>query len=530
MLLNKKNRQYFLAIMLFLGTQLYCVANDLVIKLKNKTNAEISVKFIGSNESSKFEPIQILSGETKKLETDFSDDYFLNLLLENSNSAKIADIQVVNNQTHNNNFYIPGNGPLTNWGLAWSDDRIQINKIDGYKYYSWLSWFSWIPFISPEYHAEIDLQVMPPEEKISNLSNTSKVPLEFTLFAVPKHNKIKKIQLNATDEIEKKLCNDRLNLEYWDIKEYASLEPVVHEGYSGKMSRWVDLIIHNYSAKSFILYGLDEKPEDSHIEFSYKEDFIKDFTVFYPPQSQLRGPSFKFGVKHCGEKYDFYPETEKQDIEKDKFYLIIARQNNLSLNKLEYIPIHINTDIRLGRSLGSGVKVNAFEGYAYQVEFMPVNVKFYLTPVTSTEIAEKIRIPIDEDGQLAFKMTPMHDVKITAEAPSENSKEPQKNRVAQKYKISGKSMIDGKQYSYRLILVAPPFLDGNTPGIFSPGQRIPSSSDVGNFLRYPLHIYLMSLNNNGYEENIDGYETITELPENIMGSIEYFVSDKTSKN
>ena len=76
------------------------------------------------------------------------------------------------------------------------------------------------------------------------------------------------------------------------------------------------------------------------------------------------------------------------------------------------------------------------------------------------------------------------------------------------------------------MLIAPPFLAGNTPGKFQPGASIPDTEDIGNYIRYPLHMYIMELNEDSTEVNIDGSNSYTELPRELIGSIDYFISDK----
>ena len=516
--MNRKNKIFIL--ILLMGIIGFCIsADELSLIFLNNTDRNICIRSLNSSDSEKFGQIQINAGETKKLTTDFSNDYILNLVIENSFNSKITEVQIFNKLKRNKDFrfYVPGGGPITNWGCAWNNNRIKIKKLDSQIENNWLST---LPFISPNYNAEVSIEVIP-ELPASNDST-----LEFTLMAVSPDNKITEIELETSDQSEEELIKGKLNLEYWDLNAYASLEPVSFKSGNNMMSKWVDLIIHNYTMKSFLFYGIDENPVIDHVEMSYKENFNKDYTVFYPPQSQFRGPSFRFNIKQKEKQFTTQPGNIETNKNNDTYYLIIGKQADLTQGKIDYIPLKITTGSRLGYSLKNGVKINSEEGFAYQVKFIPVNAQFKLQSATPSEVSEKIRIPINQDGKLAFELTPMKNITIKAETTGANSEKIQNNRVAQKYIISGVTKTNKKKYSYRVILIAPPFLAGNTPGKFSSGYNVSSSSDIGNFVRYPLHLYIMSLDSDNKENNIDGASTVTELPENIMGSIEYFISDK----
>lgn len=517
--MNRKEHKIFISLFFLSLLSFCCIADELVLNINNGTGNSVYVKFVDSNLSDKFETIEIPKEEAKKITTEFSDEYILDLAFTDQNNNRISGFQVFNKKQYDKNyqFYVPGGGSLTGWGCAWDMNRIKIKKLYGYKNYAWLNW---VPLFSPNCYAEVNIEVIP---EIKAEANNI---LEFTLFAVPKKDSIEEIELGTSGEKVKKLDKTDLNLQYWGLEEYASLKPAVHETGNGAMVRWVDLIIHNYTMRSFLFYGLEEDPGSDHIELAYKEGFLKDYTVFYPPQTQMRGPGFKFQAKNEKDNFILYPEDVSNRSKKDKYYLIIGKQVDLNRNDLDYIPLEITTGSRLGYALDNGVKLNAHEDYAYEVEFTPVNAQFMINTVEPYIVSEKIRVPLNLDGTLAFNIYPMENISIEAENPNLNINRNLPNRIAQKYIISGKSKTDGKKYSFRLLLIAPPFLAGNTPGRFYPGARSPITSDTGNFLRYPLHLYVMALDEENKEVNIDGIKTVSELPDNLIGSIEYFISDK----
>jgi hypothetical protein len=493
-----------------------CYSDTLKLEIQNLFDESIKIQFTDSNTADSLTEINIENKKTKPLDLDFGENFYLNLSIRDAKEEKVTDFQVLHNYPKNDKFtfVVPGGGALTDFKCAWSNNKIVVNKIQGYEYYSWLSWLPWLPI----YDADIKITIM---QNTRNISNENSV--EFTLFALPVKNIIKKNKINSNINEEIELNKEKLNFKNWGIGEKLLLNPMVFNK-NNILARWVDLIIHNYSANSWILYGIEQDPDSQHIKFNYPELFNEGFTIFFPPQSQLRGPGFRFGVRKEKGKIELYPQDNADDKQKDKFYFVIGMQNDFSNNDLEFIPLELITKSRLGEYIENGINIKGHDNYAYQAGFIPVNVGFSIIPAVSDEINNKINVPVDDNGKPAFKLLQMKDINITQEKQSSDS-ESTINKTGMRYIVSGKSTKTGKTYKYRLILIAPPFLAGNTPGNFSPNKKIASDSNIGNYLRYPLHLYLIPINNEEIDVISEDINGKTELPSEIIGSIEYFISD-----
>jgi hypothetical protein len=505
-----------LLLIAFLLNFISCFGDTLKLEIKNLFDEKIKIRFVDSNTVDSFKAINIETNKTKKLKVDFSSIFYLNLSVFDDKNEKISDFQILHNYPRNKkyNFVVPAGGALTDFKCAWNNNKITIKRIQGYEYYSWLSWLPWLPI----YDADIKITVVPNTRNIA-----SEDLLEFTLFALPVKNIVKRNKVNSNMSEEIELNKERLSFKGWGIGERLLFNPMVFNK-DDLLVRWVDLIIHNYSANSWILYGIEQNPDSKHIKFNYPELFNEDFTVFFPPQSQLRGPGFRFAVSKEKGKVNLYPLNRTEKKQKDKFYFVIGMQNNFQNNDLEYISLELTTKVRLGGYIENGVNIKGYENYVYQAGFIPVNVGFSIKTVEAEEVKNKINIPVDDKGKPAFKLVQMKDVRITKDSPASNSKMTL-GKTGMRYIVSGKSVKTGKVYKYRLILIAPPFLAGNTPGNFSPNKKIGSDSNIGNYLRYPLHLYLIPINGEEVDVISEDKNGKTELPNEIIGSIEYFISD-----
>jgi hypothetical protein len=494
--------------------------DTLRLEIKNSFNDDLKIRIIDSNEILPFEPIKIEAGGSKMLDLNFAKKFYLNLVFINKKDKLVTEFQIVHNYSVNRdyNFIVPAGGVLTAFECAWNYNNIIVNEIQGYEYYSWLSWLPWLPV----YDADVKITVTP-RPNASKLKDS----VEFTLFALPISNKIKKIKLNSNIKESAVLCKDKVNLKSWGIEEKLLLNPIVFKK-NKFFARWVDLIIHNYSIQSWILYGIIQDPDMEHIKFNYPEMFIESFTIFYPPQTQLRGPGFRFGVKKEKDLFTVFPAA-KQKI--DRFLFVIGRKESMLNNDLEFIPLELVTEAALGKCIKGGVNIKGHDGYAYQAGFIPLNARFAIREINPDLVLNKINMPVDKNGLAAFNLSAMEDVRITSESQFFGSNNFKSNgKVGIKYIISGKSAKTGKRYNYRLILIAPPFLAGNTPGNYSPNTNVASNSNIGNYLRYPLHLYLIPVDDEGMDIISTEVISKTDLPNNIIGSIEYFISDRITTN
>ena len=507
-------------ITIFLLSFYLCSGDTLKVEFFNLYKGDINIKFTESNTVDKFETINIKKAENRIIETDFAEEFSLTLSILDDKDNKITDFQILNNsdKSKKNNFVISAAGALTGLRCAWDENKVIVNKFQGNEFYSWLSWLPWLPV----YESDIKITITNNLKKVKNENF-----IEFTLFAFPVKDSFKKKKNNSNMDEDLKLSTDKVNLKSWGINEKLLLNPKFFNN-NNLMSRWVDLIIHNYSAQSWILYGIDQNPDSQHIKFNYPELFKDGFTVFFPPQSQLRGPGFQFGVTKKKDEIKLYPQENTKNI-KDRFYFLIGMQNDLSNNDLEYIPLELLTNIRFGSYIENGVNIKGYDNYFYQAGFIPVNVGFSISSVNPEKIENKINIPVNKNGKPAFKLAKMNDVKISVESQSSDG-ELSAGKVGNRYIISAKSIKTGKVYKYRLILIVPPFMAGNTPGKYSPNKSISTASNIGNYVRYPLHMYLIPVNSNEVDiisEDINGK---TELPNEMIGSIEYFISDRITEN
>jgi hypothetical protein len=452
-------------------------ANSLNLLINNQSSKGIKLEYVNSNYADKFESVLISSNKKAKKQLDFSDKYILSLNIFDENNIYITNIQIVNNHKYSNAYKnrISGNGPLTTFGCAWNNrNRVKINDIEGTVHFAWLTF-------SKQYKGNINIEIIDPPLVATN--TIAECPAEFTLFAIPKNNQLKDIKLNTLFSTEYKLDKHLANLSNWNVKLEQKLLPVVYQN-KKIQSRWVDLIIHNYSINTYLLYGLISKPENDHITFSYKQPYNKNNVVFYPPLAQLRGPGFKFSVTTEQDKPSkLTPDKNVAESKKDKYYLAIGKRIDSSSNIMEYMSVEIKTGIKLGSSMGSGININAYSEHAYQTGFYPVNVSFYIKLADESKVKDLIRIPLDKNGLKAFSLLPMENIKLKLVSQSSNSDKSLCNRSGIKYEISGVSPTTGETYRYRLILISPALLAGNTPGIYSPNASISSDSKIGNFIR-----------------------------------------------
>ncbi|MCP4180049.1 MAG: hypothetical protein GY756_19985 [bacterium] len=522
--IKKKMVFFFVCSVLMLLCSSRIVADQLKLIINNQTSKGINVKYVDSNYAEKFAPLSIASNKKADKKVKFSNNYILSLNIFDENDIYITNIQIVNNHKYSNKYknIVPGNGPLPTFTCSWNNrNRIIIKNIEGFKYFTWITF-------STYYNGTINIKVIdPPILKTSSIENC---PAKFTLFATQKNNKLKNIKLNTLYHSDYKLDEQLVNLAKWKVKLEQILLPVVYKT-NNTQSRWVDLIIHNYSMNTYLLYGLSSMPKNDHISFSYKQPYNKNNIIFYPPLTQLRGPGFKFTVKKEKNKtFTFIPDKNIPENKKDKYYLAIGMRTNVSNNILEYISIEIKTGIEIGSAMNSGVNISAYKNFAYQASFYPVNVSFYINLANNNKIKNLIRIPLNKNGEKAFSISSMKDIKIKLTPQSSNLKKSLCNKSGIIYEISGKSSITGKEYKYRLILIAPAFLAGNTPGLYSPNSSIAADYKIGNFIRYPIHLYVIPVNKDGYETEITQINNKSDLPSSLQGSIDYFISDNLNTN
>ena len=516
---NRPFKKLIIQALIFLFTLCSCYGDSLKLEISNFFEDAVNIVFISSNEVSYFKPINIEKNKSILLELNFSKSFYLNLSVLGINNNNITDFQIVHNFKVNDSysFVVPAGGVLTDFQCAWNKNNIIVNRIQGYNFFSWLSWLPWFPI----YDGDIKITIAP-QPKSDNLEDS----VEFTLYALPLTETINKNRLNSNLSEDLELNKDKVKLKSWGLEEKLSLNPVVFEK-NNLIVRWVDLLIHNYSAQSWILYGILQNPDCEHIKFNYPEIYSDGFTAFFPPQSQLRGPGFEFGVKKEKDELILYPKNEKKESPQDRFIFVIGKQDDISEKDLEYIPLELVTNIRLGKYIEKGVNIKGYDSYVYQAGFVPVNVAFGIRTVNPDIVENNINIPIDENGKPAFNLVGMKNIKIVPEhQSSDNSNTVSINKVGMRYLVSGKSVKTGKEHKYRVILIAPPFLAGNTPGNYSPNSEISSDSNIGNYLRYPLHLYLIPVNAEGVDIISSDISGKTELPNELIGSIEYFISDK----
>ena len=412
-----KNLIFTTVLILIFFTYAKIFADKLNIVINNQSSKSIKVTHADSNYQKKIKPLSIETNNKAEIKIDFSDNFILSLNIFDENNIYITNIQIVNNHKYNNSYknIVPGNGPLTTFACSWNNsNRVIISNIEGFKNFTWLTY-------STHYRGSVNIKIIdPPLTKTSSIEDC---PAKFTLFATQKNNELKSIKLNTLYHTDDKLDKQLADLSNWKVKLKQILLPVVYKSDSTQ-SRWVDLIIHNYSMHTYLLYGLISKPENDHISYSYKQPYNNNNIVFYPPLAQLRGPGFKFSVKKEKDKtFTFIPDGNIPESKRDKYYLIIGRRTNLSGDVLEYIPIEVKTGIEMGSSMDSGVNINAYKNFAYQVNFYPVNVSFYLKLAESNDIINLIRIPLDKNGERAFSISPMKDIQIKLISQSSNLEE-----------------------------------------------------------------------------------------------------------
>ena len=495
------------------------IADSLKVNFLNKSNSQITVQYLNSNTCSPFTDISIPADNNKTCNLEFGDDFYLNLKVSKQNSA--TKVQIVHNYTYNKILknYIPCSGPLSGFGCAWSDKVfLNVRNIYGYESLSWLPLFH-------DYHGKLDIIIQPDNQ--AQIQNKD-IKLEFTLFAVSKEQKIQDIELNSSDSSTKELNKNDFKLNNWGIKHKSALKPETFYANS-KLSRWVDLIVHNYTISSYIFYALSDSPQDKRINLNLGETIRGFYTIFYPPQSQLRSASFKFDVLQNNNLYTPIKSSPKHS---DRLYMLLSADLNETSKVLEYIPIQIITDIRISdpEPEPEKININAYKKHAYYADFMPINVSFKLTAAEPEKFMNKIRIPLTENGRNIFSaLKPMNNIKIKVLPQSNIQKTPVNNRTGIRYLISGESKT-GEVYYYKVILIAPPFLAGNTPGYFSPGPTIMLKSELGNYMRYPLHMYILPSDKNGNEFYLTGKKQSSDLPSEMIGSVEYFISDTINES
>ena len=49
-------------------------------------------------------------------------------------------------------------------------------------------------------------------------------------------------------------------------------------------------------------------------------------------------------------------------------------------------------------------------------------------------------------------------------------------------------------------------------------------------MRYPLHMYVLPVDKDGNEIQLTGKKTYSDLPSDMIGSIEYFISDTINQS
>ncbi|MCF7790680.1 MAG: hypothetical protein K9L78_05230 [Victivallales bacterium] len=518
-----KNKTILLVLIFFYAFCIKFYAGSLKINFLNSTSHPATVSYIDSNTVEKFKNLKIPAGNSIKKNFDFSDDFYLNLKITSGSkpeSKTDTELQIVHNYNYKLKLknYIPSSGPLSGFGCAWENtDKIKINKIFGTN----RRLIKYLPIFN-DYMGNIEIEIA---DKASQAP--SRNALEFTLFALPVSKKLKDIKLNTTEITEKKLNKNDFKLSRWGIQHKSKLSPSVHF-YNSTYSRWVDLIIHNFTVCNYIYYALKNKPEDERVKLHYQET-VKGLNVsFFPPQTQLRGPSFKFKVLQDNKK--LIPVKHKK-AEQDKIFLLIGAEINSSTNTLEYIPLQIISDLRIGSSLKKGINVSGYKNHVYNTKFYPVNVSFNLNSGANFENLKKIiRVPLRKFEHKFFdKLSIMKNIRVEHLPQSDKQETPKFNKTGARFHVSAVSET-GNKYYYKIILVAPPFLTGNTPGIFKPGRDIPAKFSIGNYQRYPLHIYIMPSDRNGCETQLTGRKISSDLPENMIGSIEYFISDTVNSS
>ncbi|HBM16744.1 MAG TPA: hypothetical protein DD381_10440 [Lentisphaeria bacterium] len=512
--------RFYICLLFFLIFSLDIYAGRLILTIKNERNEDIHATFDGSNFINSFDPYRIDANSVASLNLGFADGYFIKFNICASDETAISSFAVVNNYQleHSYDNYIPGSGSLDNFGCYFSSSNtVRISDISGFRNLSWL------PFCSYD-EATLNIVIGKPA-KISSKDDDA---LEFPIFAVAESNYADEIALNsgsASDSIHIK--DKEFNLQKWGITGESKLNNVsFHDG--DKESRWADIIIHNFTPDSYFLYSLVQIYNSDCISFSYKDNLKNAPVLFYPPFTQMRGPGFRFSAwKTEAGELKTYPD--KDSVQKDEFVLLIGKISEGTENTFEYLPVRITASANAGYSMENGVNIEAYEEYVYRVKFTPVNAGFKITLPENDNYVNQIRIPTGSDAENLFSIVRMNDIAIKTVSNSKQANTKTRTSNSIMYEISGISPNTGKKYFYKLILSAPPFLAGNTPGIYSPEKRVSDDLKIGNYLRYPVHLYIMETDNSGSEKYKINEHVATELPDFPAGRIEYFISDDLSR-
>ena len=506
-----KSKILIISLLLILSHLLYSA--QLNFSVKNSYGTPVIISYFANNNPSEKFKIKLNNKKCKTIDLSLNKKESIKLEFHCSDSL-IAKFNISYNDKLNHlKNYIPFSGPVTGSGCSWDHDNcIKVSSINS------IVENSWIPFVN-NYTFDVSIELQNPEK--INLDN--EYPLAFTLFAIPSQETVVMTPNSNYSEI-KKTSDKIFDLSAHNVTLKTSLSPVTFED-KDSMSRWVDLVLHNYTENSYILYAIRKKVGSEHIRLLYKNSKQSNDILFYPPLTQLRGPGFKFSAEKENNIYTAHPslnETKKGD----KYYIVIGNSDEKLPAALNCIAIELSAYSYIEHPIKDGININSSNDQIYQNSISPFNCRFGLKKTDFSSISNMIRIPVNDNGKKVFTLSPMKNVDIEL-VPQNNNSALQANKVAVTYRISGESAYG--RHEYKVIIISPPFLNGNSPGIYSPLKNIPSKYDVGNYVRHPLHIYVLPLNKNSNNELIR-MQSNTQLPKNLIGEVKYFISDNITTN